>query len=197
MINQPSNHLIVGIPTHDGRAMINSCMELVALGGVMRRVTKLMLGEAGNIPRARNIVMDEVRKELNRETGIAWVLWLDSDILLPTRSHLAIANAIQWSEQTGKAWVANYKMGNNKNVLLKQRDLYVAEHYTDEELNNLPPYAEVAMSGFGLAYLPMDLSYLFHADRWGEDVHFFNDHPNLKVHYAKDIVLNHKKIVLL
>ena len=163
----------------------------------MQRIMKLLLGEAGNIPRARNIVMDEVRKELKRDSGIAWVLWVDSDILLPAFSHKAIANAIHWSEQTGKAWVANYKMASNQNVILKQRDYYHAEHYTDEEISNLTPFAEIAMSGFGLAYLPMDLSYLFHADRWGEDVHFFMDHPDLKVHLANNIIINHKKTVLL
>ncbi len=197
MSQQPTTPLLVGIPTHDGRAMINSCMELVLLGNVMQSVMKLMVGEAGNIPRARNIVMDEVRKELNRGTGLAWVLWLDSDIVLTPGSHQSIAHAMRWSHQTGNAWVANYRMGNHQNVLLKQRDLYLSEHYTDEELTNLPPFAEVAMSGFGLVYLPMDLTYLFHADRWGEDVYFFMDHPNLKIYYANEIVIQHKKTVLL
>lgn len=192
-----NNNLFVGIPTNDGRAMISSCIELFSLSRVIGKPIQLMIGEAGNIPRARNTVMDEIRKILNKNNGTAWTLWIDSDILLPSNSHHLIANAIQWSGQTGKAWVANYKMANHKNVLIKNRDLYQPIHYTDEELATFAPYSEVGMSGFGLAYLPMDLSYTFHADRWGEDVHFFIDHPDLKIYFAKDILIHHKKTVLL
>lgn len=192
-----NNDFFIGLPTQDGRAVVVSCLELVLAGRVMQRMMRMMLGETSDISKSRNIVMDQVRNAVGKNEGTVWVLWLDSDIVLPPNSHQLIVNAIRWSEATGKAWVANYKMSDRRNVIIKQRGYYNTDFYTDEEIAALPPYAEIGMGGFGLAYLPMDLSYVFHSDRWGEDIHFFMDQPNLKIHLAKEIVINHKKMVLL
>jgi hypothetical protein len=70
-------------------------------------------------------------------------------------------------------------------------------HYTADELFALPDYAEVGAAGLGFAYLPQPLSYHFHADVHGEDMHFWWDHPELHIHWARDIQLGHRKMVVL
>ncbi len=140
--------------------------------------------------------MNQVRSLLQKEKGNAWVLWLDSDIILQFESYLKIAEAMRWAEKKNKSWTANYRMANGTSVLMKQRTLYNAEHYTDEEVEQLKPYAEIAMTGFGFAYINMDLEYRFRADEAGEDVNFFLDNPDFNIYLAKDISIGHSKSVV-
>lgn len=188
--------IYVGLPTRDGQAQIASMAELWMLGTYLKRTVHFLVGEAGNIPRSRNKVLEEARKNLPGVSR-AWILWLDSDIVLPGGAHRAIGEALNWSEATQMAWAVNYRAADGTNVTMRERLSQSAHHFTDEELQTLPAYAEIGMSGFGCCYLPMDLNYVFHADVLGEDVHFFLDHPELKLYYAKDINVKHKKIVAL
>jgi len=111
--------LLIGIPTRDGQANIVSILELMVLCVKMGRTHRFLIGEAGNIPKSRNIVMDRVREFIMQDEGTAWVLWMDSDIILHSGVHQEIEKAIEWSETTGKAWVANYKMATFQNGLFK------------------------------------------------------------------------------
>lgn len=187
--------LYVGIPTHDGRAIINSMFEIVAVGLRLERRVRVWIGEAGNIPRARNTVLDQARQYASESP--AWILWIDSDIIIPPGGHHAIAEAIQWSESSGTGWVANYKMSDGQNVLMKERRLYGSPHYSQQEIEQLPDWAEIGMSGLGLAFLPVALDYEFHADRAGEDTHYFLDYSDLQVRFAKKIKIHHRKMVVL
>lgn len=188
--------LYIGLATRDGQAQITTLLELWMLGQELKRPVQLLVGEAGNIPRSRNKVMEELRKGVG-DQGTAWVLWVDSDIIVPTGGHRVMAEAIRWSEATHMAWAANYRMGDGDNVLMRDRTGQGSHHFTPEELAELPAWSEIGMSGFGCCYLPMDVSYVFHADVLGEDVHFFLDHPELRLYYAKAISLKHKKTVAL
>lgn len=195
-MNGLAEPIYVGLPTRDGQGQIASLAELWMLGTYLKRTIHFLVGEAGNIPRSRNRVVEEARKHLpNAET--AWILWVDSDIVLPPGAHRALGEAINWSEATQMAWAANYHMADGTNVTMKDRSITEAYHYTDAELAGLSEYAPIGMSGFGCCYLPINLNYVFHADVVGEDVHFFLDHPNLKIYYAKDINVKHKKLVAL
>lgn len=187
--------LLVGIPTHDSRVVVHSMVELTNLANCLEGGIDIFTAEGGNIPRTRNMVMDQIRRVTPKGEDPVWVLWLDSDILLPAGSAAIIAQYVQEGRESMRAWLAHYHMANGQSVLMKDRTLYRARHYTHEELTTLPDWAEIGMGGFGLAYLPMALDYKFHADAAGEDINYFLDHPDLTVHLAKSIVLKHRKPV--
>ncbi|MCY0909859.1 MAG: hypothetical protein OWR62_15890 [Sulfobacillus thermotolerans] len=188
--------LIIAMPTHDSRAVIQSLLELLQVSQDLARPVWVVTSEVSNIPRARNLVLDRIRDRVPA-TDHPWVLWVDSDIVIPLDSHRVIAGALRWAEEHNRAITANYLMGSGVSVLMKSRDPTKAHHYTARELDALPPYAEVGMSGFGFLYLRQPLDYTFHADRVGEDVHFWWDYPETRLFYARQIPLGHKKFVLL
>lgn len=183
----------MAVPTRDGTGMLQTAGDLLSLGGVLGRPARLWWTAYGSIPRARNALTEAIRAELGGRLS-AWVLWVDSDILLQD-GNAEVAAAIQWSWRTGKAWVAHYRMADGRSHIMATRSMSGAQapNLTQEEIDALPEWAEVGMSGFGMVFLPMPLDYLWHADRAGEDVHFWLDHPELKVHLAKRIQLLHRK----
>jgi hypothetical protein len=188
--------LYVGLPTRDGSGLITTMAELWMLGSYLKRTIHFLVGEAGNIPRSRNKVLEEGKRTSGGQQRL-WILWIDSDIVLPSGGHRAVGDAINWSQATQMAWITNYKMADGGNTLIRDRVSAGAHHYTDAELQSLPEYAEVGLGGFGCCYLPVELDYVFHADVIGEDVHFFLDHPELKLYYAKSVQVKHKKLVVL
>lgn len=183
--------IYVAIPTRDGQVLIHTVFELFSLGKMLGRPLRFLIGEAGNIPRSRNLVMEQART-LAEPATMAWLLWIDSDILIPSGMHTHIAHAIRWAENSRRAWIANYRSGDGLNVLIRERRATNVHYYSDGELDTLPPYASVGMGGLGCAYLPMNLSYTFHADVPGEDIHFFLDPPDLRVFYAKSVLVKHR-----
>ena len=188
--------LIVAIPSQDGRAAIFTLLELHEVSRFLDRSMVLVSGEASNIPRSRNAILDQVRTRYpDRET--TWVLWVDSDIVVPRGSTVAIGEALRWAEAHQVGVVANYRMATGQNVVMVHRDPALNHHMTDAEWQALPDYAEVGMSGFGFAYLPQPLHYIFHADTTGEDIHFWRDNPQIRLHGAKQIHLGHRKSILL
>lgn len=195
MDDQASEVLLVGLPTHDGRAVISSLVELTGLGRLLGGPIRILTGEGGNIPRARNYVMEQARRESTSK--YEWILWMDSDIVLSPGGNVHIAAAIEWSKRTGKGWVAHYRMADGRSCLMRERQLMDPHHYTLQELGALPEWSEIGMAGMGLAFLRMDLSYVFRADVVGEDINFFLDHPDMTIHYAKRINLGHRKTVVL
>jgi hypothetical protein len=126
------------------------------------------------------------------------MLWLDSDILVLPGSAPIIAAAIQWAEDA-RCVVGNYRMSTGQSVLMDHRGPKgVAHHYTDAELAALPrPYPEVGAAGLGFAYCEQPLQYRFHADTIGEDIHFWWDHPDLRIHWIPDLHLGHRKPQIL
>ncbi len=97
--------LLVAIPAPDLRAMVPS---LIALGHVAQRLGRpleVVLGEASNIPRARNVVLAQIRQAAPHFTH-RWLLWLDSDIVMLPNTAEAIAMAMTWAETHRQAIVA-------------------------------------------------------------------------------------------
>lgn len=188
--------LLVAIPTPDLRAMVPSLVELGHVAQDLGRPLEVILGEASNIPRARNVALAQIRKQSAGETH-RWMLWLDSDILIAPNTASIIAESITWAEGHQHAIVANYRMASGENVLMTTRNLATVRHYTDKELAELSEFDVIGMAGLGWVYLNQPLDYVFHADTYGEDVHFWWDHPEIGLHWAKRIKLGHKKTVLL
>jgi hypothetical protein len=185
--------LIVAIPSHDGRAAIFTVLELRTVSEWLGRSIVVVSGEASNIPRSRNVILEQVREKYPDRTN-RWMLWIDSDIVLLRQSVSAVVEAIRWAEAHHAGVVANYRMASGVNVLMAHPDHH---HLADDELQALPDYGEIAMAGLGFAYLNQPLSYMFHADATGEDIHFWRDNPGIHLHCAKQIHLGHKKAVLL
>lgn len=186
-----SDTTYVAIPSHDTRAVIHSLIEL-ALAAQMVGGMQVMTAEAGNIPKGRNQVLRQIQADADPATH-AWVLWLDSDILITPGSAPALAQYIEDARDSGRQWIANYNMANGQSVLMKDRILHNAAHYTTDELLCLPDGSELGMGGFGLSFLFTDLSYQFWADEAGEDIHYWLDRPEEKVYYAKHVLLKHRK----
>ena len=186
--------LVVGMPTRNGMSVTLTSLTLFTVAGMLKRPVVLTVAEAGNIPRSRNMVMQHVRAKYP-ERERAWILWVDSDIYVPSDCAKDIASAIEIAERTRKSWVANYRQSDGANVLIKERSLYGAEHYTDEELLALPDFSEIPMAGFGFSYVNTPLGYMFHADEAGEDVHFALDNPEVRFHFARNVKAIHKKQV--
>ncbi|MCL4520434.1 MAG: hypothetical protein M1415_02415 [Firmicutes bacterium] len=188
--------LIVAIPTHDLRAIVPTMLELGLVSEQLNRPLHFAIGEASNIPRSRNVVLQQLR-DAYPQTPNLWVLWLDSDIVLFPGYTDAIVAGIQWAEVHNCGIVANYRMANGENVLIANKEGPPYRHYTTDELDTLPNYAEVGLAGLGFAYFRQPLEYVFHADNVGEDIHLWWDHPELTLCWAKQIRVGHKKLVLL
>ena len=187
-MNYPEGHILcVAIPTRDGQAMIQTVLSLMQVGWQLERPTAFFISEASNIPRGRNIIVDQLRQRFPRQSTVR-VLWIDADIWILPVVVKPIAEAIRWAEAHDTNIVANYLMANGESVLIRERT-QDTRHYTQNEWEQLPNYAPIGMSGFGFVYLHHPLDYTFYADRVGEDIHFWWDHPSLEVHAAKQIQL--------
>ncbi|MCL6562466.1 MAG: hypothetical protein K6U87_05610 [Firmicutes bacterium] len=134
----------------------------------------------------------DVKSRSLRESSL-WLLWIDSDILVPPREVQVIAEALLWAEENRCAVAANYLMANGLPVVMDRE----GKHYTQEQIDRMPPYYRIGFSGFGFLYLEQPLNYLFHADDKGEDIHFWLDHPDIPLYLATRIRLAHKKTVIL
>jgi hypothetical protein len=133
-----SSALLVVIPSHDMRAVVPTLMALERVGHLLHRELQTVVGEGSNIPRARNVALQALREQWASAQD-PWVLWLDSDIWLANDSILAVAEAIRWTEAYDTAVVANYRMSDGRNVLMKRRapEFPVPgedAHYTDAHL---------------------------------------------------------------
>lgn len=187
----------IAFPTHDGRMVIHSLVELIKLSNLLPGGIELFTAEGGNIPRTRNMVMDQIRSKRTSLPDPCWVLWVDSDILFADGTAEKIAKYCLQSQETGVGWTAHYKMADGTTTVMKNRGVFNAEHYTPDELYSIPDGTRVGMAGFGLTYLPMPIEYVFHADSAGEDIHFWVDNPQVQVGLAKEIVVRHRKAVWL
>ncbi len=198
ILEAPSTELIVALPTHDRRAVVQSILELGAVGQQLRRRVRFVVSEGSNIPRSRNSVLEELRRQHPNVANL-WVLWLDSDILIFPGSSTVISEAIRWAESTTACVVGNYRMADGQNVVMATRDsMAPIKHYTDDELAALPgPYPEVGLAGLGFAYVPQTLAYQFYADGIGEDIHYWWDHPDPHLHWIPDLRLGHRKAIML
>lgn len=185
--------LHVAIPTHDMRAVVPTIVELLAVGKHLNRRVHFLVMEASNIPRGRNMILQQLREQCPGSTTVP-VLWVDSDIVLLSGQINTIADAIRWADESHRPIVANYPMADGRSMLIANA---VGDHYTEAELQALPNFANVMMAGFGFLYLDQPLEYLFHADRTGEDIYFWLENSHLHPCLAKQIRIQHRKTVLL
>ena len=189
--------LVVAIATHDRRAVIQSLLTIQKVADQWARAVLFVVGDGSTIPASRNRVVSTLAERFPRDTTL-WVLWLDSDILVPAGDAPRLRAALAWAETTGVAVVGDYRMATGQHVLMAARPDCPFHHYSDEELAALPrPYPRVDLAGFGLTYVPQPLGYEFYADTVGEDIHFWWDHPTLAVHWIDGLTLVHRKAVLL
>lgn len=194
------------IPSEYGQAQITTILTINNAAHLLGRVLVTANPQAGNIPRGRNLGMDELRNILRVE-GMAipdrlWVLWVDSDIRVQADQAEAIAQYILRAEAEGVGWTADYHMFAGEqgviSTMLKERSFGAgATHYTLEEIAAMEDWSPIPLAGFGLCYLPMPTDYVFRADRHGEDIHFWRDHPDLPLRLAKGVTAYHMKHVLL
>ena len=188
--------LLIGIPTRDSTMVIGTMLELIESGHGLGRPVQFVSSEASNVPRARNIVVAQIRANYAAAVH-PWVLWIDSDIIIAPGGHVAIVDALRWAEEHETPIVANYLMADGQSVVMLGPDRHQVHHGTREEITELANYAEVQMTGFGFLYIRHPLSYVFHADLYGEDIHFWWDNPEIQPHLAKQITLGHQKTVVL
>lgn len=182
--------LLVGMPTHDNRAVIQTVMEFTQLGGMLGRPVQFLISRASNIPRGRNVVMDAARQA--SEADPLWIFWIDSDILLLPGQLDKVARMIRTAEAQGVGVTAHYRMDNGESMLMADRSM-AAAHYTLDEITQMPRGATIGMAGMGFCYLPMPRATLFHADQLGEDVVFFQQYPDLTLTVDPTIELRHWK----
>jgi hypothetical protein len=182
----------VAVPTRDATGVLQTALDLFGLGSALGRPVSYSWTAYGSIPRARNALTEHIRAQVGRDR--AWVLWVDSDIFLQG-GIAAVAQAIRWSWQTGCAWTAHYHRADGLSHIMAARDVdgRVARNLTDAEIEALPEWAEVGAAGLGMCFVPMPLDYVWHADRAGEDVLFWIEHPEIRLHLAKRVTLLHMK----
>jgi hypothetical protein len=194
----------VALPSHDGRAEVATVVQLVRdLGRALGRPVDIHLGEASNIPRARNLCLRQAERA-RAASGAAigagarlWLLWVDSDIRFAPGAALALAAYMARAEREGCAVAAHYRQADGRATFFARRGLAVGSALTAADVARLPDWAAIGMAGFGVLYAPMEIGYVFHADEVGEDVHFWHDHPALELRFAKGVSVRHHKAVLL
>jgi hypothetical protein len=186
--------LFICIPTRDGRSVTLTTATVYAVALALKREPTFIIGETGNISRSRNVCM-EILRRYNPGRTSAWAWWIDSDIYIPAMFASAMAETIQEAELRHRNYAVNYQQSNRQNALFKSRAYYQAEHYTDQELLDLPHGAEIGMCGLGCVYMLTPLTYIWHSGEAGEDIAFWIDNPDVKVHYARNVGAIHKRQV--
>lgn len=192
-MNTPSPFFI-GCPSRDGQGLVQSVLALGHLEAWLQRPIAFIMGIGSNIPRARNGVMDQIRRDFGLQTH--WVLWWDSDILVTPDQIPAVAAMIRFGQEHQMAVTANYRINTGEHVLMQTIDGTI-HRFTDQGLAALPEWAPIESTGLGFCYCPVEAEYIFHADRMGEDVHFWHDHPDLELRVTKAVQLRHAKTVWL
>ena len=61
------------------RAVVPSILELEYVSQLLQRPLQFVVSEASNIPRSRNVIIDQLRERLPNHNEV-WLLWMDSDI---------------------------------------------------------------------------------------------------------------------
>lgn len=186
--------LTLCVPTRDHMGLITSVLSLRDVAAALGRPLFIVQGQGGNIPRARNMALAVVRQQFG--PAPRWLLWWDTDILVPPDQVPVVADAIRWAEARGPgAVLADYPQEDQTRTILV-RD-------ADGQLRNRPagpppadPYVPVEGGGMGLAYVFMDPTTEFHAGQVGEDVHFWSTYPHPRW-WATRIRVPHRKAVWL
>ena len=182
------------LPTRDGTAQVRSIetFELCALQ--LRRPLVIVMAEASNIPRARNGIHDGLRQAGLTATTRVW--WMDSDMRFGVEAlpHLQRMMAIGEREPLHVLVAAHYRMADGRwqGLLAREGDVHI-EALPDKESS----YYAKGASGFGLVYGSTDPAYVWHADREGEDVWWWRDHPGAAVRFYNAWHPGHAKEVVL
>ncbi len=192
--------LHVAIPTRDGRAEVVTVAALVRdVAAATNRPVRLHVGEASNIPRARNVCLRlvEAAEPEAARSGQVWILWVDSDIRLDPACARHFGAYLARAEAEQAAFAAHYRQADGRSTFFLRRGRMAGPALDSAVVEGLADWFSLGMSGFGLLYAPVDTGYVFHADDVGEDIHFWLDHPALSLRFAKAIALRHRKAVLL
>jgi hypothetical protein len=190
--------LHVALPTHDGRAEVVTVTVLARdLSAALGRPVQIHVGEASNIPRARNVCLRLAEAASGTGDGTLWLLWVDSDIRLPAQGVPGLARYIARAEAEHVACAAHYRQADGRSTFFLRRGRMAGPALDVLGVSRLPDWAALGMSGFGLLYAPVEPGYVFHADDIGEDIHFWLDHPQAELRYAKGIEIRHHKATLL
>jgi hypothetical protein len=187
--------LLVAVPTYDYRALIQSVLELEMTAIALGRSIRFVIGDGSNRPRARNVIVDNLQQEFPQDE-IRWVLWWDSDLLVPPGTAPVLAAALQWAEAQAAAVVADYPTERGP-TSLGPRCSGSAPFSVAERAQLPTPYPRVGRGGLGLAYVPQPLGYRFHADRVSEDTHFWCDHPEISIHWMNAVrVVPYRRVLM-
>lgn len=192
--------LHVALPTRDGSADVVTVASLVRdVAAAVARPVRLHVGEASNIPRARNVCLRlaEAAQAGEARQGRVWVLWVDSDIRLEPSAAGPFARYLARAEAEQAAFAAHYRQADGRSTFFLRRGRMVGPALEAAVVAGLADWSALGMSGFGLLYAPIEPGYVFHADDAGEDIHFWVDHPDLSLHFAKAIAVRHRKAILL
>lgn len=187
--------LIIGVPTANGMGLMTSVLALAGLHTVLERPVAFVQGEGGNIPRARNQVLQTIQANLGPNP--VDILWWDTDIRVADDQIPAVASMIRYGVDHQVSVSADYHMSTGETHLMKgNRTPGAGVHYSAEELAAMADWAPVGMAGFGLLFIPqMPVDYVFRADNVGEDVHWWWDHPDWPLVVAKSVIIHHRKAI--
>jgi hypothetical protein len=192
-----SEPLHIALTSHDGRAETITAIALARdLAPALGRAVEFHIGEASNIPRARNVCL-RLAEAATADAPSIRLLWLDSDIRLDPTAMPTLARYIARADADGTAFAAHYRQADGRSTFFLRRGLMAGPALDCASVARLPDWAPLAMCGFGLLYAPVERGYVFHADDVGEDIHFWLDHPQTDLRYAKALGLRHHKAVLL
>ncbi|MDE1871286.1 MAG: hypothetical protein KGI06_03535 [Candidatus Micrarchaeota archaeon] len=171
--------LILSMPTHDGRAVPKSVMDLMGVASILKRRFLLNAQTGTGLANTRQKCIDAIREMFPGENE-AYMFWLDSDMVLmedPKR----IAGYITEAERIGASFTTNCRSidgntGKISNTIVKG-DPGNYEAYTDEELRNAKPLeTRCAYSGLAVCYIKTPLDYRFRTEGHDlEDFLFFKD----------------------
>jgi hypothetical protein len=213
------------LPSREKMIRFDSALTLAYFQNIMKQHNVEIVfidAQGSNIPRARNSCMDLVRDNVD----YILMYWMDNDIVLPTEE-ATIQHLIKMLERvamdsshrtivacdyltTTKDENGNYEyqmrylrtLGDDNFPVYPYLKGYMNTDFTSCDIKEVPlniklPLKHLGASGFGLCVGWFPTKYVFHADRLGEDIHFWNDNPELELIRYNAFTPNHAKVVLL
>lgn len=183
-----TEYFILSMPTHDGRGIPKSVMDMMGVAAILKRKFLLNVQTGTGVANTRQKCIDAIKERFPDEKE-AYMFWLDSDMVL-IDDPKKIADYIVEAERKNVSFTTNCRSierdtGRVSNTIAKG-EIDHAERYTDNELRGAKPFEmKCAYSGMAVCYIKTPLDYKFRTvDHFLEDFLFFKDNPTVDLRYV-------------
>lgn len=215
------------LPSRNKTIRVDSALTLAYFQQVMKQYQYEVIfidAQGSNIPRARNSCMDLVRNNdeyiimfwmdddmvlPTDETTVRHLMDMMGHVLADTKRRSIVAcdylTTMRDKDGNYEYQMRYYRTLDDTNFAIYpylkpyiENNIFTSCDIKESQLHSsIKSTSHLGASGFGLCVGWFPTQYIFHADRLGEDIHFWYDNPDLELIRYNAFIPNHAKVVLL